>query len=90
MVTLSYTCNGEPCADMEVTIEAVGATEYQTTKHTTDKDGNVVVYLAEGSYKATTEKNWCEMPHQIHLQYQQTICQIHILLKRTMKKSQSR
>ena len=56
MVTLSYTCNGEPCADMEVTIEAVGATEYQTTKHTTDKDGNVVVYLAEGSYKATTEK----------------------------------
>ena len=56
MVTLSYTCNGETCADMEVTIEAVGATEYQTTKHTTDKDGNVVVYLAEGSYKATTEK----------------------------------
>lgn len=56
MVTLSYTCNGEHCADMEVTIEAVGATEYQTTKHTTDKDGNVVVYLAEGSYKATTEK----------------------------------
>lgn len=56
MVTLSYTCNGETCADMEVTIEAVGATEYRTTKHTTDKDGNVVVYLAEGSYKATTEK----------------------------------
>ena len=91
MVTLSYTCNGEPCADMEVTIEAVGATEYQTTKHTTDKDGNVVVYLAEGSYKATTEKEiGVRNATSIHLQYQQTICQIHILLKRTMKKSQSR
>lgn len=56
MVTLSYTCDGKPCADMDVTIEAVGATEYQTTKHTTDSDGKVTVYLTEGSYKATTEK----------------------------------
>ncbi|NDO20413.1 hypothetical protein FMM68_12220 [Lachnospiraceae bacterium MD329] len=56
MVTLTYTCEGEPCADMEVSIEAVGATEYQTTKHTTDADGKLVLYLAEGSYKAVTEK----------------------------------
>lgn len=56
MITLTYTCEGEPCADMEVSIEAVGATEYQTTKHTTDADGKLVLYLAEGSYKAVTEK----------------------------------
>lgn len=56
MVTLTYTCEGEPCADMEVSIEAVGATEYQTTKHTTDENGVLTIYLAEGSYKAVTEK----------------------------------
>lgn len=56
MVTLTYTCEGEPCADMEVSIEAVGATEYQTTKHTTDENGKLTLYLAEGSYKAVTEK----------------------------------
>ncbi len=56
MVTLTYTCEGEPCADMEVSIEAVGATEYQTTKHTTDANGKLTIYLAEGSYKAVTEK----------------------------------
>lgn len=56
MVTLTYTCEGEPCADMEVSIEAVGATEYQTTKHMTDENGKLVLYLAEGSYKAVTEK----------------------------------
>lgn len=56
MITLTYTCEGKPCADMEVLIEAIGATEYQTTKHTTDTDGKLVLYLAEGSYKAVTEK----------------------------------
>ena len=56
MITLTYTCEGEPCADMEVSIEAVGATEYQTTKHTTDENGKLIIYLAEGSYKAVTEK----------------------------------
>lgn len=56
MVTLTYTCEGEPCADMEFSIEAVGATEYQTTKHTTDENGKLIIYLAEGSYKAVTEK----------------------------------
>lgn len=55
MVTLTYTCDGQPCADMEVTVEAVGATEYQTTKHTTDENGKLVLYLAEGSYKAVTK-----------------------------------
>lgn len=56
MVTLSYTCDGKPCADMVVTIEAVGATEYQTTKQHNGSDGKVTVYLTEGNYKATTKK----------------------------------
>lgn len=55
-VDLIYTCDGNPCADMEVTIEAIGATEYPTTKFTTDEKGKLTIYLAEGNYKATTEK----------------------------------
>lgn len=55
-VELTYTCDGKPCANIEVTIEAVGATEYQTTKFTTDENGKITIYLAEGNYKATTEK----------------------------------
>lgn len=53
---LTYTLGGEPCADMEVTVEAVGATEYQTQTFTTDANGKIILYLTEGSYKATTEK----------------------------------
>lgn len=41
---------------VEVTLEAVGATEYPTTKFTTDENGKLTLYLTEGVYKATTEK----------------------------------
>lgn len=55
-VDLSYTLDGEACAGVEVTLEAVGATEYPTTKFTTDENGKLTLYLTEGVYKATTEK----------------------------------
>ncbi|MCH5212720.1 MAG: hypothetical protein J1G06_06880 [Oscillospiraceae bacterium] len=53
---LIYTCDGVPCAGMEVTIEAVGATEYSTTTFVTDENGAITLYLTEGSYRAITEK----------------------------------
>lgn len=51
-VDLTYVSDGEPCADMEVTIEPVGETEYKPSKFTTDESGKITAYLTEGTYRA--------------------------------------
>ncbi len=57
-VELTYTCAGEPCSDMDVTIEALGATalNVDTVTQTTGADGKVTVSLPDGSYRASTAK----------------------------------
>ena len=57
-VELTYTCEDEPCADMDVTIEALGATalNVETVTQTTGADGKVTVSLPDGTYRATTAK----------------------------------
>ncbi|MBQ7574129.1 MAG: glycoside hydrolase N-terminal domain-containing protein [Clostridia bacterium] len=56
-VTLKYLSDNAACADIKVNIEAVGATEYTKTEFTTDKNGEITLYLPKGSYKATTVKD---------------------------------
>ena len=57
-VTLTYTSDGAPCANMSVKVEALGsaALNYETTTYKTDADGKVTMSLSDGSYVATTEK----------------------------------